>query len=103
MRIKNNMKVLGIILAIAITTQVILVGATPTYGSNVTVSLGFKYAYCWKRSAGDTVRAKLVLGGQSSDKTDTNFVQTNQISALYTFYAYMNYYVNGQIIASEKK
>lgn len=77
--------------------------ASPTYGSDVTTSGIYKYGYAWTRSSGQSVRARIVIGGALSDKNDFGYVQTQQIHDLYYCTAYIAHWANGVEIANYTK
>ena len=79
------------------------VKASANYGSQVTRNAVKTYGYAWTESSGDICRTRIVIMGQTSDITGPSRAQTNQVSGASGNYAYMNYYVNGSLIASETK
>ncbi|MGL4971002.1 MAG: hypothetical protein ACRC45_05175 [Cetobacterium sp.] len=77
--------------------------ASTTYGSSVYSSALSTCGYAWTDSSGDSCRARIIIMGQKSDKTLPSWVQTEQVTGAGWNYAYMNYYTNGNLIASETK
>lgn len=95
----------GLLLAggVVLSASSLVANAAPTYGSNVTRNSASTYGYAWTQSSGQTVRARIVIGGQVADSTNIGWVQTNQISGSSANTAYVNHYENGSLIASYTK
>lgn len=76
--------------------------AKSDYGSTVHRNYAKTYGFAWTTSDGVS-RARIVICGNTSDKTRAGYVQTEQVSGTRFNDAYCNHYVDGSLIASYTK